>query len=125
NACRFPPVWPSRRLTAASPAAEMCLQNPVLGRQVLILQQEFLIDRFAASAWITSLCGTRSRCGGFCEVISITTRSRARTLALAKDAPEPRAVDRPENGRVVTIPQVGGLHHRYERRAALASFLIQ
>jgi transposase InsO family protein len=39
-------------------------------------------------------------------------------LALAKDAPEPRAVDRQENGRIVAIPQVGGLHHRYERRAA-------
>src|SRR5215467_7512021 len=39
-------------------------------------------------------------------------------LALAKDTPEPRAVDRPENGRIVGIPQVGGLHHRYERRAA-------
>ena len=31
-------------------------------------------------------------------------------LALAKDAPEPRAVDRSENGRIVAIPQVGGLH---------------
>ena len=40
-------------------------------------------------------------------------------LALAKDAPEPRGVDDgPENGRIVGIPQVGGLHHRYERRAA-------
>jgi hypothetical protein len=39
-------------------------------------------------------------------------------LALAKDAPEPRAVDRPENGRIAAILQVGGLHHRYERRAA-------
>jgi len=39
-------------------------------------------------------------------------------LALAKDAPEPRAVDGPENGRIVALPQVGGLHHRYERRAA-------
>ena len=39
-------------------------------------------------------------------------------LALAKDALEPRAVDRPENGRIVAIPQVGGLQHRYERRAA-------
>jgi hypothetical protein len=29
-----------------------------------------------------------------------------------------RAVDRPENGRIVALPQVGGLHHRYERRAA-------
>ena len=44
----------------------------------------------------------------------------ARThLSLAKDAPEPRAVESPEQGRrVVAIPQVGGLHHRYQRRAA-------
>ena len=39
-------------------------------------------------------------------------------LALAKDTPVSRAVDRPENGRIVAIAQVGGLHHRYERRAA-------
>jgi len=39
-------------------------------------------------------------------------------LALAKDAPEPRAVEPPAQGRVVAIPQVGGLHHRYLRRAA-------
>jgi putative transposase len=39
-------------------------------------------------------------------------------LALAKDAPEPRAVHKPENGLIVEIPGVGGLHHRYERRAA-------
>ena len=44
---------------------------------------------------------------------------RSRThLALAKDAPEPRAVEPPQQGRVVAIPQVGGLHHRYQRRAA-------
>ena len=44
---------------------------------------------------------------------------RSRThLALEKDAPEPRAVELPEQGRVVALPQVGGLHHRYFRRAA-------
>src|SRR5580692_772557 len=44
---------------------------------------------------------------------------RSRThLALGKDAPESRAVERPEQGRVVAIAQVGGLHHRYQRRAA-------
>jgi len=32
--------------------------------------------------------------------------------------PEPRGVEPPEQGRVVAIPQVGGLHHRYQRRAA-------
>ena len=39
-------------------------------------------------------------------------------LSLAKDAPEPRPVQGPQLGRIVAIPQVGGLHHRYERRAA-------
>ena len=44
---------------------------------------------------------------------------RSRThLALDKDAPEPRAVQPREFGTVVEMPQVGGLHHRYERRAA-------
>ena len=39
-------------------------------------------------------------------------------LAWAKDAQEPRATQPPELGAVVDIPEVGGLHHRYERRAA-------
>jgi transposase InsO family protein len=39
-------------------------------------------------------------------------------LFLGKDSPEPRAIQPPETGRVVAVPQVGGLHHRYERRAA-------
>jgi len=39
-------------------------------------------------------------------------------LALEKDAPEPRAVEPPGHGQVVALPQVGGLHHRYVRRAA-------
>jgi putative transposase len=43
----------------------------------------------------------------------------ARThLALAKDAPTPRRVQPPTEGRAVAFPEFGGLHHRYERRAA-------
>ena len=44
---------------------------------------------------------------------------RTRThLGLEKDTPESRPVEPPDRGRIVSIPQVGGLHHRYERRAA-------
>jgi transposase InsO family protein len=44
---------------------------------------------------------------------------RTRThLALNKDAPDPRSVQLPSAGRIICIPEVGGLHHRYERRAA-------
>jgi len=42
----------------------------------------------------------------------------ARThLSLEKDAPETRLVQPPELGSVVELPEVSGLHHRYERRA--------
>ena len=44
---------------------------------------------------------------------------RSRThLALEKDAPEPRAIQPAELGVVIELPEVGGLHHRHERRAA-------
>jgi transposase InsO family protein len=39
-------------------------------------------------------------------------------LSLAKDTPEPRPPQPLELGTIIAIPQVGGLHHRYERRAA-------
>jgi len=44
---------------------------------------------------------------------------RSRThLALDKDAPISRSIAHPNQGTIVAIPQLGGLHHRYERRAA-------
>jgi putative transposase len=44
---------------------------------------------------------------------------RARThLALDKDAPDGRPIEPPALGTIMSIPEVGGLHHRYVRRAA-------
>src|SRR2546427_26220 len=44
---------------------------------------------------------------------------RARThLSLDKDAPDGRPIEPPELGTVLPIPEDGGLHHRYVRRAA-------
>ncbi|MCP3918610.1 MAG: transposase [bacterium] len=44
---------------------------------------------------------------------------RSRThLSLDKDPPETRNVEPPENGEIRAEPQVGGLHHRYTRKAA-------
>ena len=49
----------------------------------------------------------------------VTYYERSRThLSLDKDAPMPRPVALHSEGRVVAIPQVGGLHYRYERHAA-------
>jgi putative transposase len=39
-------------------------------------------------------------------------------LSLEKDSPASRLVQPPSMGSIVALPQVGGLHHRYERRAA-------
>ena len=39
-------------------------------------------------------------------------------LSLEKDSPEPRKVESPDQGKIVEFPMVGGLHHRYSRRAA-------
>ena len=44
---------------------------------------------------------------------------RSRThLSLRKDCPDPRPIEPPARGRVSVLPQVGGLHHRYQRLAA-------
>jgi hypothetical protein len=39
-------------------------------------------------------------------------------LALDKDAPESRERESIDGGKVIALPMVGGLHHRYARRAA-------
>jgi len=39
-------------------------------------------------------------------------------LSLAKDCPDPRPVQPPSSERVIAVPRVGGLRHRYEQLAA-------
>jgi putative transposase len=51
---------------------------------------------------------------GFCDYYH---RSRTH-MSLQKDAPEPRPVQPPSAGPIIAIPEVGGLHHRYQRHAA-------
>ena len=52
-----------------------------------------------------------------CSYFNYYHRSRTH-LSLEKDSPEPRPIQPPEIGPVVALPQVGGLHHRYQRQAA-------
>ena len=84
-------------------------QNPYVERLVGSIRRECLDH---VIVW-----NERSLRGTLHSYFSYYQRSRTH-LALVKDAPEPRAVEPPEQGRVVAIPQVGGLHHRYQRRAA-------
>ena len=39
-------------------------------------------------------------------------------LSLGNDCPRPRRIQSPSAGNIIASPEVGGLHHRYERRAA-------
>ena len=39
-------------------------------------------------------------------------------LSLGKDAPQGRRTQTPDEGKVIEIREVGGLHHHYERRVA-------
>jgi hypothetical protein len=44
---------------------------------------------------------------------------RSRThLSLDKDCPNPRPIQLRTNRKVIAVPLVGGLHHRYERLTA-------
>ena len=38
-------------------------------------------------------------------------------LSLDRNSPTPREIELPEQGNVISIPRVGGLHHRYRRAA--------
>ena len=38
-------------------------------------------------------------------------------LSPNRNSPVPREIEPPERGKVIAIPQVGGLHHRYRRAA--------
>src|SRR5215469_17351796 len=77
-------------------------------------------------ALAASLCGTGHWLDSARASLRRALRSyfgyyhKSRThLSLGKDSPEPRPIQPVEMGRVVVaVPQVGGLHHRYERRAA-------
>ena len=37
--------------------------------------------------------------------------------SLDNNSPQPRVVEPSPRGRIIAIPQVGGLHHRYQRTA--------
>ena len=51
------------------------------------------------------------------EYIAYYNESRTH-LGIEKDCPEPLAVENAGSGEITALPVLGGLHHRYTRRAA-------
>ena len=95
-------------------------------REVLIAPRSPWLNGFAEGWWaqsveivsITSSSWAKPICGGFSPTTSITTIDRGRIWPWRRIVRSPRAVEPPEQGRIVAFPQVGGLHHRYSRLAA-------
>ena len=84
-------------------------QNPYAERLVGSIRRECLDH--------VIVLGERHLCRILKAYFAYYHRSRTH-LSLGKDAPEPRAVQPPSMGKIVELPEVGGLHNRYERRAA-------
>ena len=83
-------------------------QNPFVERLIGSVRRECL-DHIV-------VLGERHLRGRLASYFDYYHRSRTH-LSLNKDAPASRPVMSPEIGEVVGLPEVGGLHHRYERAA--------
>jgi putative transposase len=90
-------------------AAQSPWQNPYVERLIGSIRRECLDHVF-----VFNEAGLRRVLKSYLDYYD---HSRTH-LALDKDAPISRKTQPPELGRVVELPEVGGLHHRYERRAA-------
>jgi transposase InsO family protein len=94
-------------LTAVRTSPPSPWQNPYVERVIGSIRRECLDH--------VIVFNERHLRRGFRTYVAYYQRSRTH-LALGKDAPVERAVQ--PIGRIVVRPEVGGLHHRYERQAA-------
>jgi putative transposase len=91
----------------SSPASPW--QNPYVERLIGTIRRDCLNHMI--------VCNERHLRHALAAYLQYYHRTRTH-LGLDKDAPDGRPVSPPSIGRIVAFPEVGGLHHRYERRAA-------
>jgi len=104
-------AWTAQQLREAFPwdeAPQYLLHDPFVERFMGSVRRE-CFDHVI----VFNEAGLLKLMAGYC---SYYERSRTH-LSLDKDTPIPRLVTPPGDG-AMAIPEVGGLHHRYERRAA-------
>src|SRR6266545_274044 len=96
----------SRHLTPWSATLPPSRSKRLLRSTIHLLSYHFILKRRR----------TTVACGRATFNIIITSERISRS---DKDCPRPRAVQLPFTGaNIIAFPEVGGLHHRYERRAA-------
>jgi putative transposase len=83
-------------------------QNPYAERLIGSIRRECLDHVIVVNEWHL----TRILASYFAYYHRFRTH-----LSLAMDCPEPRPIQPPECGKVIAVPEVGGLHHHYERQA--------
>ncbi|MFQ5899199.1 MAG: integrase core domain-containing protein [Candidatus Methylomirabilia bacterium] len=99
----------SMRIREVTTAPQSPWQHPYVERLIGTLRRECLDH-------VVVLNETHLRC---LLRDYLTYYHRVRThLSLEKNSPHPRSVERPDQGRIVETPMLGGLHHRYTRLAA-------
>jgi len=82
-----------------------------LGLEILLLRQQLIVDHFIIINEMHLRRILREYVDGYYNI------SRTH-LSLDKDCPESRPVELWSRGEVIKMPVLGGLHHRYFRRAA-------
>ena len=84
-------------------------QNPVVGRLICSIRRECL-DRII-------VFNEEHLRRILTDYLSYHHRHRTHR-SLEQDCPQPRAVEPPDQGRIIELPLVCGLHHHYARQAA-------
>jgi len=93
----------------------LALENLPLRQQLAILRQSVKRPKLCRRDrlfWVV----LRRYWDGWDASLLLVNRSRPH-LSLERNAPLPRNIEPPSQGRVISIPQVGGLHHLYKRVA--------
>ena len=85
-------------------------QNPCVERLIGSIRRECLDN-------IIIIINERHLRGVLSSYFQYHHRTRTH-LSLDKDCPLPRRRQPPSAGEIIAFPELGGLHHRYERRAA-------
>jgi hypothetical protein len=99
-------------LSPSPPPSARCV-DAMEGALALELGRRVRLDRRPPPTYQQRMSGRFSSC------LCLLKTHRIRThLSLDKDCPQPRRIQPPSAGEIIAFPEVGGLHHRYERRAA-------